>query len=237
MELNHIIERFGGVTKEEPLTTLDNDLVKSSTQVMESRTPFFGYYNDRPQVDMSAYIYLVLDGHHPFETILRATHNVLKKVNYPFDATPGSTSMQNRTCQVIRVKQLKKYCRISHIQELYTKEGIKFKKHFSNINEEMVLIRLQKFHYLKALGNEIYMDMVQPNVGYFEIPEYIPWNEFKALTVKAKYETDLLFFDAATAYFYQDRQIVNLIRIYKEDIDLGKILPIKERYLKLISER
>jgi hypothetical protein len=46
MENSRIIERYGGVTKEEPLTTLDSKLVMANTQVMESKTPFSGYYND-----------------------------------------------------------------------------------------------------------------------------------------------------------------------------------------------
>ena len=236
MENNMIFERFGGVTKEEPLSTLESDLVMANTQVMESTSPFLGYFNDRPNSEISAYLYFVLDGHHPFETILRATEKVQKQVNYAFDTAPGSTSMNNRTCQVIRVKRVKKYCRISHLQELYQKEGVIFKKHFSTIKNEMVLIKLQKFFYLEPFEGGIYMDNAQKNVGYFVIPEFIKWEDFKALTVKAKYETELLFFDAATAYFFQNRQIVNLVRIYKEDITPEKIKPIRDRYLKLISE-
>jgi len=236
MEKEAIIERYGGVTKEEPLTTLSSDLVMANTQVMESKTPFFGYYNDEPEIETNAYLYFVLDGHHPFETILRATHKVMKKVNYPFDATPGSTSMNNRTCQVIRVKQVKRYCQISHLQELYQNEGVKFKKHFANIKGEMVLIRLQKFFYLEPVGEGMYLDQAQPKVGYFEIPDYIAWGDFKAITTKAKYETDLLFFDAATAYFYENKKIVNLVRIYKEDINIKKLRPIKDRFLKLMAE-
>lgn len=237
MENSRIIERFGGVTKEEPLTTLDKDLVLAGTQVMESLKPFFAYYNDRPEMDMSAYLYFVLDGYHNFETILRATHKVLKNVSCPFDATPGSTSMNNRTCQVIRIKQLKKYCQIAHIQKLYQDEGIRFKKQFASFRDQMVMICLQKFMYLIPYGNGIFMDTTQENVGYFVVPFYIPWEDFRVLTTKAKYETDLLFFDAATAYFYENQQIVNLIRIYKEGMSPEKISPIRERYLKLISEK
>ena len=237
MENNRIIERFGGVTKEEPLTTIDKNLVLAGTQVMESLTPFFHYYNDRPEMEMSAYLYFVLDGFHDFETILRATHKVLKKVNCPFDATPGSTSMNNRTCQVIRMKQLKRYCQIQHIQELYQQEGIKFKKQFASFKEQMVRICLQKFMYLIPYENGIYMDTTQEDVGYFVIPKYIPWEDFRTLTTQSKFETDLLFFDAATAYFYENQQIVNLIRIYKEGMSPGKINPIRERYLKLIEEK
>jgi len=237
MENERIIERFGGVTKEEPLTTLNSDLVMANTQVMESKTPFFGYYNDGPQTETNAYLYFVLDGHHPFETVLRATHNVLKKVNYPFDATPGSTSMNTRTCQVIRVKQVKRYCQISHFQELYQKEGIRFKKYFATLKGEMVLIRLQKFFYLEPMGEGMYLDTAQKNVAYFTTPEYIDWDAFKDMTIKAKYETDLLFFDAATAFIFENRQIVNLVRIFKEDMSIDKLRPIRDRYLKLIKEK
>jgi hypothetical protein len=237
MENNRIIERFGGVTKEEPLSTLDQDLVLAGTQVMESSRPFFCYYNDRPEVDLDAYLYFVLDGYHNFETILRATEKVSQKTNSPFDAAAGSTTMNNRTCQVIRIKQLKKYCQIQHIQKLYQNEGIRFKKQFATFKEQLVLICLQKFLHLTPYDNGIFLDNSQPKVGYFRVPEYIPWKDFRGLNTKAKYETDLLFFDAATAYFYEDKQIVNLVRIYKEEMSPEKISPIRERFLKLISEK
>ncbi|MEE4176762.1 MAG: hypothetical protein V2I46_04560 [Bacteroides sp.] len=237
MENNRIIERFGGVTKEEPLTTLDKDLVLTGTQVMESPRPFFYYYNDRPEMDMDAYLYFVLDGYHGFETILRATAKVQKKVNCPFDAAAGSTSMNTRTCQVIRIKQLKKYCQVPHIQKLYQDEGIRFKKQFASFKEQPVMICLQKFMYLIPYDSGIYLDTTQANVGYFRVPDFIPWEDFRGLTAKAKYDTDLLFFDAATAYLYENKQIVNLIRIYKEGMSPEKINPIRERYLKLISEQ
>ncbi len=237
MENNRIIERFGGVTKEEPLTTLDKDLVLTGTQVMESLTPFFSYYNDRPLMDMNSYLYFVLDGCHPFESILRATHIIREKVDCPFDAVAGTTTMNQRTCPVIRIKQLKKYCKIKQIEELYRQEGIRFKKFFAKIKDQMVLIHLEKFMYLIPYENGIFMDTTQENIGYFKVPEFIPWEYFRTLTKKAKYETDLLFFDAATAYFYENKQIVNLVRIYKEGMSPEKINPIRERYLKLLSEQ
>lgn len=235
MENQSVIERFGGVTKEEPLTTLGNDLVLANTQVMESKTPFFGYYNDGPISQTGAYLYFVLDGPHSFETILRATHNVQKKVNYTLDCTPGTTSMYTHTCQVIRVKQLKQYGQISHLQWLFQQEGILFKKQFAMLKGEMVLIRLQKFLYLVPLGEGMYEDEQEKNVAYFTTPGYIAWDAFKNLTLRVKYHTDLLFFDAATAFFYENRQIVNLIRIYKEYMNVEKLKPIRDRYLKLIN--
>ncbi|HAJ99735.1 MAG TPA: hypothetical protein DCM62_06900 [Bacteroidales bacterium] len=79
------------------------------------------------------------------------------------------------------------------------------------------------------------MDTVNPNVGFFEIPKYTNWADFKALTTKVKYETSILFFDAATGYLFENQQLIDLVRIYKDQMSPERIAPIRERYLKLLD--
>ncbi len=44
MENTTIIERYGGVLKEEPLTCVENDLILKNTCVVEAVSPYFGFY-------------------------------------------------------------------------------------------------------------------------------------------------------------------------------------------------
>ncbi|HSV89375.1 MAG TPA: hypothetical protein VLH61_12100 [Bacteroidales bacterium] len=235
MRTDQIIERFGGVTKEEPLTTLPKDMVLSNTQVLESVNPFFGYYNDGPQVKKKLYVYLVLESHHPYELVVRATEQVKKRFRHSFDAVPGCATRGNITCQVIRVKDIKNFGQVIQLQELYQAEGIKFKKNVAPLKKEMTLIRLLKFFLLEPNEGGLYMDHLQKNVGYFRIPEFIDWEDFKKLTTQVKFETSLLFFDAATAFFSENCQLVSLVRIYKENITPTQVIPIKDRYLRLLG--
>jgi len=236
MRPDQIVEKFGGVTKEEPLTTLSKELVLSNTQVLEAVSPFFGYYNDGgPQVKKKLYVYIVLEGHHPHELTVRATEKVRKRFRHPFDAVPGSLTRGDFSCQVMRVKDLQNFEQVLHLQKLYLEEGLNFKKKLVSLTNEMVLIRLLKFFFLEPHNDGIYMDHLQKSVCYFRIPEFIEWEEFKSLTVQVKYETSLLFFDAATVFFIENGQMASLVRIYREHITPDIVRPIRDRYLRLLG--
>lgn len=235
MEQAHIIEMFGGLTKEEPLTCLEDDTVIPNTCVLKATAPFFGYYNDAPETQANPYLYAVLDDYHAFEDILRATHNIKAKVNYPFDAVTASITMFNQTWQVIRLRDITNFCKVKHLQELFIQEGIRFKKSFKKITNQMGIIRLQKFFYLHPMGDNLYFDSTQPHHGYFIIPRYVSWDDFKNLTIQVRYETDLLYFDAATAYMYKNKDIIEMVRIYKEHLTVDKLRAIRDRYLKLMK--
>ena len=45
MSGQNVIEYFGGITKEEPLSCVENDLLLKNTCVLEAVSPFFGYYS------------------------------------------------------------------------------------------------------------------------------------------------------------------------------------------------
>jgi len=230
-----VIERFGGIIKEEPVNSLPKQMVWNNTQVYEGINPFFGYYNDGAQDTRTHYLLFALDGHHPFEVLTRATLNVQKKVDFEFSATPASIGLNLRTTQAIRVKKIKDYSQAILLQELYNNEGVHLKSSFETVKNEMALIRLLKFYFLERHPDGIYMDTVNPNVGFFEIPKYINWADFKALTIKVKYETSILFFDAATGYLFENQQIIDMVRIYKDQMSPERIAPIRERYLKLLD--
>jgi len=233
MTRNQTIERFGGITKEEPVKSLPKDLVWNNTQVYEGINPFFGYYDDGPQVKNKHYLLLVLDGHHPFEVLARATDKLQKMVDFSFNATPASISYRQRTCQAIRVKNIQDYSNAIRLQELYHGEGVQFKSPSEVVAKEMAMIRLLKFFCLKQHPDGIYLDTLNPNVGYFKVPNYKNWEDFKVLTKKVKYETSFLFFDAAIGFLAQTSKLVDIVRIYKEQMSYERILPIRNRYLKL----
>jgi hypothetical protein len=236
MENRATIERFGALTKEEKLTTTDPSLFANKYQVYESRAPFFNYYEDSPGLKLGTHVYLELEGYHSFETILRATLEIKKMVDFKFYATLGYLTYQNTTYQVIRLLGVDSYEKVSELQGLYELQVVRLKRSHTKLNDQMVVIRLEKFLHLKEVeGGTYFFDDAQPQIGYFKVPEYISWEKFKTLTREVKYETSLLFFDAATAYFYQNREIVNLVRIFKNDNSTDKLEAIRERYLKLLN--
>lgn len=237
MEKSGIIERFGGITKEEPLSTVKSELLASNTCLLESTAPFHAYYSEVPSPERPSYLYLVLEGYYSFEWILRATLNIRKKFNESFECAGGNITLHDNVWQVIRIRELQKFSGISTLQNLYRQEGIEFKQQIRPIHNVTGVIRLRKFFYLRPLGEGLYLDTERPDLGYFEIPRYVSWEQFKLLTTEVKYETSLLFFDAGKAYLLENGGMTYLVRVFRENLTIERLRAIQLRYNKLLSQR
>jgi hypothetical protein len=229
------IDRYGGVLKEEPLSCITNDILMKNTCALEAVSPYFGYYDETPRTNRPKMLYLMLADYFPLEKLIRATVKVQEKVKFPIGAVTGNITMFNQTCYVIRLINLQNYSQIHAVQELYDKEGVQFKSPGKKFANEMAMIKLRCFFTLIPYGDGIYKDQADPNIGFFELPYYVPWDNFKKITDEVKFDTDLLYFDAATAYFYQDKGVVDMVRIYRENLDEEKLKMIRNRYLKVLE--
>ncbi len=235
MEANIVYEKFGGLLKEEPLSCLDDSILLPNTCVLEAIAPFLGYYNEVPGSSRPLYLYLILEGTCTFEKVLRATLNIKKRFEYPFDAVAGTVTLFGLQNPAIRIRNLAEFAHIGLLQKAYLDEGIVFKRKIRKVNNETALINLAKFFYLEPIGELAFMDKSQPHHGYFIIPRYIAWDEFKELTKEVKFDTSLLLFDSVTAFFYDNQSITELIRVYRENLTNDMLMAIRDRYLKLLK--
>jgi hypothetical protein len=235
MEVSQVTERFGELTKEEPVSTLAPDLIMPETVVFEAVSPFYGYYDDAPLAEKKPYVYFLLDECHSLHMVSRAIVNIRKIIRHEMTADLGSISLNNQTLPVIRIKHIDKFCRVSHLQKCFLNEGIRLKKAFRQVNHEMALITIQKFMQLVYVGDGLYMDQCDSNKGYFSIPQYLDWKQFKALTIEAKYDTSILYFDAAQAVIFENNKVIELVRIYRELLAVEKLSAIRDRYLKVLG--
>lgn len=220
---------------EEPLSCITNDILMKNTCVLEAVSPYFGYYEETPRTNRPKMLYLILSEYFPLEKLIRATAKVQEKVKYPIDAITGTVTIFNQTCYVIRLINLQNYNQIHMVQELYDKEGVQFKTSGKKFKNEMGMIKTRCFFSLHSYGDGTYIDQDEPNIGFFELPYHIPWDCFKKITSEVRFDTKLLYFDAATAYFYHKKGVVDLVRIYRENLDEERLRMIRDRYLKVLE--
>ncbi|PKP37679.1 MAG: hypothetical protein CVT98_05805 [Bacteroidetes bacterium HGW-Bacteroidetes-15] len=230
-----IFDRYGGVTKEEPLSCIENELLLKNTCVLEADSPYFGYYNEVRHNSKPKMVYFVLDDYASLEKLMRATVAIQKEVKFPINAITGSITLHNQTCYVIRFLNLQNFSHIALLQEKYMNHGLVFKKKIKSFSNQMGIIKLRRFFSLVPVADGVYLEHEQPNFGYFQIPSYISWEDFKKLTTEVKYETELLYFDAASAFYYEICSVVDMVRIYRENLTVDKLKDIRHRYLKLIG--
>ncbi len=231
-----IIERFGGLQKEEPLSCIEDELLLADSCVLESVSPFAGYYT-QPNASKPLYLYLMLEGNASFWPVMEAIQQVKKSAPFDFDAVFGEISFTDQThCYTIRVRDLPHYHLIAELQLLLKNQGLVFRKRNRKLVQIPGLIRLEKFFYLQELGNGFYLDRQQDHHMYFTVNASLAWEQFKKLTEEVKYDVNLLYFDAAQAHFFEDGKTTRLIRIYKEGLTTEKLGEVALRYAKLIPK-
>ena len=235
MAIDQIIERFGELIKEEPVSVLSPDVLLQDTVAIEAVSPFFGYYNDAPLSGKEPYIYLILDSCYSISKIRRAVVNVKKRITHPLMADAGTIELPTQSLPVIRIKGIEKFCRIKHLQKYFMDEGITMRSSLRKLDNEMVEINLHKFLMLREVGDGLYLDEEDSSKGYFVIPDYLTWSAFKSLTKEVKYDTSILYFDAAQAVIFEQKRVIDLVRVYREDLALEKLAAIRDRYLKVLS--
>jgi len=235
MEKLQVIEKFGGLLKEEPLSCVNDEMFLPNACLLEAVSPFLGYYSQVRGAVKPTYFYIILDGHYSVEQITRATLNIKKFFNHPFDASAGNIRVFDHHHRAIRIRNLEEFGQIGLLQKFYKEEGFAFHKKIKAFVNENALISLSKLFYLEPVGDLLFLDTSQPHHGYFIIPHHVPWQEFKELTKEVKFDTSLLFFDAATAFLYENHGITDLVRIYREKLTIEKLDAIRNRYLQLLK--
>ncbi|MDY0342528.1 MAG: hypothetical protein RBR28_03090 [Lentimicrobium sp.] len=231
------IERFGGLKKDDTVTCLEDPAFMPNACLLEAVAPFCGYYNEVPGAIKPLYFFIVLDDFHPHEEVIRATLTVEKELGYHIDAVSGTISIFDHHCHIIRIRNLRQYKDIVKIQQLYAGHGLKFKKQIKKAVDEKAVVNLQKFFYLEPIEDGMFFDHIQPHHGYFPIPKSMDFDVFCSLTREVKFDTSLLFFDAALAWYVEDGKIIEMIRIYREYLTTEKLAAIRDRYLMLIKQK
>ena len=236
MKQKNVKEYVGSLSKEESLQCIENDLLIKDSCVLESVNPFFGYYADAPNVPQPNYLYIMLSERIDFMDLQRIILQVNKQSKLTVDAVWASITVPNyQEMPSIRIRDLQQYGQISLLQQQYRDAGLPLLKHKKNVLLNNAIIKLQKFFFLEELDEGLFFDARQAHHGYFVIPEHIDWNRFKKLTAEAKYEIELLNFDAAIASVFTSNRIIELVRIYREDINVEKLKAIRDRYYHLLG--
>lgn len=230
-----MIERFGCLEKEEILNCLENERLMPNACLLESQSPFRGYYDRFTYDQKPLYLYLVLEGHYSLEKIWRIILKVRKHFTHKFDAVPGTLEIFDNKCQIIRIRNLEQFDDIIVLQRLFSQEGIEYRKKIRKVENDVGIIRLEKSFFLEPIGDMMYIDLFEPHHGYFIIPRHFSWTIFKEITAEVQFDINLLYFDAANAFFYENHGIIDMVRIYREDLTKEKLFAIRNGYYQAIN--
>jgi len=232
-----VIETFGTISKKETLASVEEEF-SNGALVLESKFPFPGYYHltipDNEQLNPRS-IYIITKKVHSEEDIMRQSHEIKKSFNKKFDATIGEVVLFNETRPCIRIKFIKDFKDIPQLIELYRKHGIHFLK-FRKVKPYDGLIKVRKYFVLDSPSPGLYMDNIEPQMCYIQIPGNLKWNDFEKLTLSLKHNLDVNKFDAAIGTIYRKNCLIDMVRIYDEHIGPSKIKLLKTKYVDAVKK-
>lgn len=233
MANKRIIETVGTITKKENLVAFECE--KNHILIMESVKPYPGYNGTTVPEDLHpGGMFLVTRENYSGEAVIRATMAVKKKTDISFDAAPARISLFNTMNPCIRILDLQSCNQVDKLITLYRECGIDFKK-YKKIDPFDGLIVVRKYFRLEEVEDAIYCDLDEPSMAYFELPGFITWEKFEKITLGIKPNVEYNNFDAAMGVFFTPKGVIDVVRIYHNEINIKEIKIIRAKYLEEIS--
>ena len=226
---NKKIEVFVNLTKNDTVLALDQKILPGSL-VFDSLNPFPGYYHELPTDADSIYIYMVLDKQYPLEEILRATQNIEKQYDWNFDAGKAYLTIGTTSLDAIRLRHLPTLDLVEKLQEAYVNQGINFLMNKKLKGKLEARTKIVKFLVLEELADGVFLNADDPTFAYIEISRFLDPEEFIQVSMDVKYNWEGHEFDAASASFYNQGKLYEVVRIRSDKMDANYLKSIQKLY-------
>lgn len=234
MENLNYCEHFGSLEKLEEFTTLTQNIVPGSL-VFESLSPFWRYYSEDPKDYSQLYIYLIVNQTYEVFEVIRASQKVKEELNFKIDVAKAFVKFNDRFYNALRIRHLKDYEHIAEIQEAFSRHGISPLMSSYNQKRFTTLVTLKKMFCLSELSEGIYLDAYEENHAYLEIPQALTFDQFADLTLKVKYNWLDSKFDAALGCFIHKQKVIDVVRVYSDNLKIEFLNDIRKLYLQRIK--
>jgi hypothetical protein len=231
---NATFSSIGTTTKKEDLI-LNDRIDDSSALMFISEHPYSGYYGstvpDKPEPQS---MYLITDKNYESDTVIRSIQAVKKHCEYDFDAVPGYISFLNKDLGMIRI-QCVSYQYVPALIRAFRKENIDFMpmRKFPSFEG---IVRVTKYFRTEEARPGIFIDTCNPHFAYLHIDRQLEWNLFEKIYRDVSNNITEFSFDAALAKMYNEKGILDFIRIYDEKRSLEKLEIIHNKFRDIINK-
>ena len=229
------IESFSIITKEEKVKTLTHNIA-NNTFAIEIITPLPGYYGAEYLISREklGHVLFITREYVHFEDFFRMQNKIKSYMNFDFDATFASVIARNTKFHALRIKDVESYDQIEELQHAFMDEGVQMAKP-KRINE-MALIRVKKFLSLISNGNGIYTDTLTGVLKYMEIEKPVTWKLFEKVTHRIRNNMPNIKFDVALGVLFRTGDLLDVIRVYGDDLSQEDLIKLHENYIAVLKE-
>lgn len=208
---------YGTLEKTEQLIPVDiaSDI---SALVYESRSPFFGYYDDYPgKHNDNIYYYLVLDHRMTFAEMHRVILKANKAIDFTANMDHATLTVSHNTYTAIRLRYLSDLNQVAQLYHIFEGLGMEFNKGRSK-GEASSKTKIIKYFDLDDMGEGVWIDRVAKNHAYLQLPERVELEDFKALVQRVRNNWDGNSFDAGLGVLITKDEVIEVARIYSKSL-------------------
>ncbi|MBN1388802.1 MAG: hypothetical protein JW965_10165 [Bacteroidales bacterium] len=224
---------IGTTTKKERLI-LNDRIDCRAVLIFISEYPYAGYYGTTvPDKDEPKSMFLVTDTNYDDEKVIRAIQSVKSHFKHFFDAVPGTIKFLNYNMGMIRFRNIS--CKqIPELIKAFKDEGIKFMSHH-NFHPFDGIIRVTKYFNTEEVEEGILIDIDNPDHAYLHIERKLTWETFESIYRDVRNNMTGFTFDAALATMYNERGVLDFIRIYDEKRSVEKLRTLYKKFKDIMA--
>lgn len=228
MNSENTIRICGSITKIESLVPITTNILEE-TWVAEANLPYSNYYGLIPEKTKANSLFLFTNLYYPLEKILRFSQNIKDCYSKEIDVASAIFEFQNKQYPAIRVKNFPDYKNLNLLQSCFTMQGVSFAQKVHFINEAKATIN--KCFEMKKIDDGIYSDVQDSNKGYL-LENNLDFDNFNAIVVNIKNNSNCRYFDAVPGIYILDFQAKYFIRIYSDGLNSDVLKCIKYQFQK-----
>lgn len=234
---NMVKERYGNLKKIECLRLIEDEVVLKNTLAFECPQAFPGYYGSQKEKESPLFVYLILRDYLNMEDFLEINTRVHKAYQGKYHATLASITILEDTYHAIRVNRIPSYTVVKDLQKHFIQEGVDFHSFTRRYKVvDRAFIRIKKFFYFQPVDADFCFDKYDDFHGYFCIPEYMNIDHFVKIAVQVAQNIDIINYDAALASYYENYKVLNMVRIYTENLSVELLKRLKKEFLIQIAK-
>jgi hypothetical protein len=226
----------GSIIKREPLTQFTGAKMEN-TVIAEANQPYHNYYGRIPDKPQPNSLFLFTERYYTLEEALRFTQKIGICAQNKVNVASAVIHFYEKQHPAIRIRNFPDYQNIGLLQQCYSRQGMKFARRVHIENEG--LMQVSKCFHVEDVGDGFYMDMDEPNEGYFVMPSYPDIEAFEQLLRNIRNNSQCPVFDAAFGGFIMNGKVVDIMRVYSGHLDMDLLYCVRNgmlRWMESVNE-
>jgi len=220
---------IGKVTFEEKVNSVKSGM-HSSALIIDVPNPLVSYYTRFTDIKKPNSIIFITKEVASFETILRATEKVNLAHSLQLEGAKTEVKLGRKLLHGIRLKGIDRYTSIDEIMTHFIAEGFNFSTNKKIKENELAIIRVNKFFDLEEVDATIFKSTTIENEYFFKINQIMNWDNFKVKTLSIKHNIQTSGYDIAKGILYNNGKINDVVRVVGSSLSLALVKEIEAKY-------